>query len=87
MPRSPPFHATTPEILVTDESIEPLARLEQAINRARQAMPAQGAEAALGKDVATLGDLYGRLIWRGLPGFRLAELEDDEREAFERWKA
>ena len=72
---------------MTDEPTEPLARLEQAINRARQAAPAQGVEAALGKDVAILGDLYGRLIWRRQAGFRLSELDADERAAFARWTA
>ncbi len=70
---------------MTDEANEPLARLEQAINRARQAAPAQGAEAALNRDVAILGELYGRLIWRRQPGFRLAELDADEQAAFARW--
>ena len=72
--------------MATDpDAFLPLATLERAINRARQASPARGAEAALGQDVAVLGNLYGRLIWRREAGVRLADLDDDERAAFERW--
>lgn len=66
---------------------QPLALLEQAINRARQASPAQGAEAALSREVAVLGNLYGRLIWRRASGFRLSDLDDEERQAYQRWLA
>ena len=68
------------------DPFQPLALLERAINRARQAAPAQGAEAALGRDVAVLGNLYGRLIWRRETGFRLSGIEEDEREAYRRWQ-
>jgi hypothetical protein len=63
----------------------PLARLERAINRARQAEPAQGHEAALAKDVALLGRVYGRLIWRRAATLQLAEFDEDERAAWDRW--
>jgi len=72
--------------MATDpDPYQPLALLEQAINRARQASPAQGAEAALGREVAVLGNLYGRLIWRREAGFRLSDLDDEESEAYQRW--
>lgn len=67
------------------ESPLPLSRLESAINRARQAQPAQGFEAALADDVSVLGRVYGRLIWRRAAGFRRSELNDDERAALDRW--
>lgn len=72
--------------MATDpDSFQPLAVLERIINRARQAAPALGAEAALSRDVAVLGDLYGRLIWRREAGFRLVELDEAERAAVLRW--
>lgn len=81
---NPPGMATDSDS--DSDPLQPLARLERAINRARQAAPAQGAEAALGRDVAVLGRLYGRLIWRRESGFRLSDIEDDECEAYRRWQ-
>ncbi len=63
----------------------PLAQLERAINRARQAQPAQGYEAALAEDVALLGRVYGRLIWRRAATLQLGEFDEDERAAWDRW--
>ena len=63
----------------------PLSQLERAINRARQAQPSQGFEAALAQDVSALGRVYGRLIWRRVAAFRRADLDGDELAAWDRW--
>ncbi len=68
-----------------DDTPVPLSQLERAINRARQAQPSQGFEAALAQDVSALGRIYGRLIWRRVAAFRRADLDDDERGAWDRW--
>ena len=75
---------TEPHGAGTDSPL-PLSRLESAINRARQAQPAQGFEAALADDVSVLGRVYGRLIWRRAAMFRRSELNDDECAALDRW--
>lgn len=75
---------TEPNAAGADASL-PLSRLEGAINRARQAQPAQGFEASLADDVSLLGRVYGRLIWRRAAMFRRNELNDDERAALDRW--
>jgi len=59
--------------------------LEAAINRARAAQPASGPESALTLEVATLGALYGRLIWERRDGFDVSELSDAERVALRLW--
>ncbi|MGE0797815.1 MAG: DUF3717 domain-containing protein [Lautropia sp.] len=64
----------------------PIADLERSINRARSAHPASGSEASLSSDVALLGALYGRLIYRNRVEFAEAELTDMERMALARWR-
>jgi hypothetical protein len=59
--------------------------LETAINRARAAQPASGPESSLTLEVATLGALYGRLIWEHRDGVELASLSDAERIALQLW--
>ena len=59
--------------------------LEAAINRARAAQPASGPESALTLEVATLGALYGRLIWERRDGIDMATLSDAERVALRLW--
>jgi hypothetical protein len=62
-----------------------LAELEAAINRARAAQPASGAESSLTLEVATLGALYGRLIWERRDGVETDVLSDSERVALRLW--
>ena len=62
-----------------------LADLELAINRARAAQPARGAESSLTLEVATLGGLYGRLIWERRDGVEIDALSDAERVALRLW--
>ena len=59
--------------------------LESAINRARAAQPASGAEGSLTREVAALGGLYGRLIWERADGIDVAVLSDAQRVALELW--
>jgi hypothetical protein len=62
-----------------------IAALETAINRARAAQPASGPESALTLEVATLGALYGRLIWEQRDGIDTDALTDAERVALRLW--
>jgi len=59
--------------------------LEAAINRARAAQPASGPESALTLEVATLGALYGRLIWERRDSIDVSALSDAERVALRLW--
>ncbi len=59
--------------------------LESAINRARAVQPASGVEGSLTREVATLGGLYGRLIWERAEGIDMATLSDAQRVAIELW--
>ncbi len=59
--------------------------LEQAINRARQANPAQGTEASLSPEVAKLAALYGWMIYEGRQELSPDLLNADEMEALSRW--
>ncbi len=59
--------------------------LEQAINRARQANPAQGAEASLSPEVAKLASLYGWMIYEGRQELSPDLLNADEMDALSRW--
>ncbi len=59
--------------------------LEQAINRARQSVPATGHESALSADVSLLADLYGELIFRGHKAFRADSVSVRHQEVLERW--
>ena len=59
--------------------------LESAINRARAAQPASGAEGSLTREVAVLGGLYGRLIWERADGIDVGVLSDAQRVALELW--
>lgn len=59
--------------------------LEAAINRARAAQPASGPESALTLEVATLGALYGRLIWERRDSVDVSTLSDAERVALRLW--
>jgi hypothetical protein len=63
----------------------PIADLEAAINRARHVQPASGPEASLTLEVATLGALYGRLIWEHRDGIEVDALSDAERVALRLW--
>lgn len=65
----------------------PIAQLEAAINRARNALPASGNEAALSRDVALLAALYGRMIFEGRSTLDLEELEDGEQVVLLQWLA
>jgi hypothetical protein len=62
-----------------------IADLEAAINRARHVQPASGPESSLTLEVATLGALYGRLIWEHRDGIGLDALTDAERVAVRLW--
>jgi hypothetical protein len=62
-----------------------IADLEAAINRARHVQPASGPESSLTLEVATLGALYGRLIWEHRDGIELDALTDAERVAVRLW--
>ncbi|RPH46916.1 MAG: DUF3717 domain-containing protein [Burkholderiales bacterium] len=62
-----------------------VAELEAAINRARAAQPASGAESSLTLEVATLGALYGRLIWERREAVEIDALTDGERVALGLW--
>ena len=62
-----------------------VAELEGAINRARSAQPASGAEASLTLEVSTLAALYGRLIWERRDAVGEDELSDAERIALRLW--
>ncbi|MCX7211910.1 MAG: DUF3717 domain-containing protein [Burkholderiales bacterium] len=62
-----------------------IGELESAINRARAAQPASGAEGSLTREVATLGGLYGRLIWERAEGVDVSTLNDAQRVAVELW--
>ncbi|MFT3800654.1 MAG: DUF3717 domain-containing protein [Burkholderiaceae bacterium] len=66
------------------ESIR-IAQLEAAINRARVAQPAVGAESALSADVAVLAGIYGRMIHRRLDHLPVDDLDENERQVAERW--
>jgi Protein of unknown function (DUF3717) len=59
--------------------------LEQAINRARQANPAHGAEASLSPEVAKLAALYGWMIYEGRQELSPDLLNADEMDALSRW--
>jgi hypothetical protein len=63
----------------------PIGDLEAAINRARAAQPASGPESTLTLEVATLGGLYGRLIWEHRDGVEIGSLTDGERVALQLW--
>lgn len=64
-----------------------LNALETAINRARAAQPASGPESSLGRDVAVLAGLYGRMIWHRTERLALHEISDSERVVLSRWGA
>jgi Protein of unknown function (DUF3717) len=59
--------------------------LEQAINRARQANPAQGKEASLSPEVAKLASLYGWMIYEGRQELSPDLLNAAEMETLARW--
>ena len=62
-----------------------VSELESAINRARVAQPASGTESSLTREVATLGALYGRLIWERREAVEIDALSDAERVALSLW--
>jgi hypothetical protein len=64
-----------------------LSELETAINRARAAQPARGPEASLGRDVAILAGLYGRMIWGRTERLTVDEISAAERAVLLRWVA
>ncbi len=59
--------------------------LEEAINRARQAEPADGLGASLSPDVGRLAGLYGWMIYQGLKELSPDRLNADELDAVVRW--
>lgn len=63
----------------------PIAQVEAAINRARAAHPACGAESALSLEVSVLAGLYGRMIYERLEQVELGSLSTAERVALELW--
>ncbi len=62
-----------------------IGQLETAINRARANAPAQGAEAALSRDVSLLAGIYGRLIYLRHDRFDADSLEPEASQALRRW--
>ena len=64
-----------------------IGALEAAINRARAAQPATGAEAVLSREVSVLAKLYGRMIWDREAERPWETLTDTERVAFQLWAA
>ncbi|NCW18039.1 MAG: DUF3717 domain-containing protein [Betaproteobacteria bacterium] len=62
-----------------------LQHLESAINRARAANPASGADARLHADVAVLGAIYGQMIYLRLRSMALRALSPRELEVWQRW--
>lgn len=62
-----------------------IGQLESAINRARVALPSQGSEATLSRDVAMLAAVYGRMIYERRDRVDLERLSDDEQVALLRW--
>ncbi len=62
-----------------------IIELEQAINKARQAQPAEGIESTLPRDVARLADVYGELIFSGHKAFDLDSLTPPSKESLIRW--
>lgn len=78
--------------LLTDPA-SPLPRvltinaLEAAINRARAAQPATGAEAVLSREVSVLAKLYGRMIWDRELERPWETLTDTEQVALQLWAA
>lgn len=64
-----------------------IGELEAAINRARAAQPAVGAEAVLSREVSVMAKLYGRMIWERQPDLSWDALTDAERVALQLWAA
>lgn len=64
-----------------------ISELEAIINRARSALPAQGAEATLSPDVALLAGIYGRMIYLHQEVIGAEALEPVEQQALARWRA
>jgi hypothetical protein len=64
-----------------------IGALEAAINRARAAQPATGAEAVLSREVSVLAKLYGRMIWDREAQRPWETLTDTERVALQLWAA
>ena len=62
-----------------------IRELEAAINRARDQVPATGAEAALSEDVGLMAAIYGELIYRGHSAFDADSLDETTRNALMRW--
>ena len=62
-----------------------ITQLEDAINRARTRTPSTGNESSLSADVAALGAVYGRLIFRNGLTVEVATLSERERDALGRW--
>jgi hypothetical protein len=62
-----------------------LQQLEEGINRARSLNPATGSDACLHPEVATLGAIYGEMIFRRLRLLDPVWLEAGQRAMLERW--
>jgi Protein of unknown function (DUF3717) len=62
-----------------------LSDLEVAINRARAAMPAQGADHELASDVAVLANLYGKMIYYKQVVVPMQLLSDSEQIVLLNW--
>ncbi|MEZ5741986.1 MAG: DUF3717 domain-containing protein [Burkholderiaceae bacterium] len=59
--------------------------LEQAINLARQRLPASGAESRLSDEVSQMAEIYGLLIYRGHTVFDMQSLDEPVRRTVELW--
>ncbi len=64
-----------------------IAELEALINQVRAAAPATGSEQTLSQDVALLGALYGRMIFRRADAVPIDALSDRQRAALSRWQS
>jgi hypothetical protein len=62
-----------------------IAQVEAAINRARTAHPACGAESVLSLELSALAGLYGRMIYERLDRVDVEPLSAAERVALELW--
>jgi Protein of unknown function (DUF3717) len=79
-------NANLAALMDTDNvSLLQILALEQAINRARAALPSIGTELALSRDVSVLGGLYGEMIFAGMDCVELRALSQVERDTLGRW--
>jgi hypothetical protein len=62
-----------------------LSDLEAAINKARAALPAHGVEQQLASDIATLANLYGKMIYYKQAVVPMQLLSDSEQIVLLNW--